>query len=57
MEQIKWGKKESAPERGDVLPCDCHHVFQDKRYGKGNRYHNPTRTNGRFRCTVCGKTK
>lgn len=37
--------------------CNCEHVYQDKRYGKKRRVHNPTR--GRvgktFRCTVCGK--
>lgn len=41
-----------------ILTCNnnCKHEFQDKKYGKGNRVHNPTRKNSGsvYRCTVCG---
>jgi len=36
--------------------CTCKHPFQDKRYGKGKRIHNPTGKDG-SRCTVCGAEK
>ena len=38
-----------------ILPCICSHTFQDKKYGSGNRVHNPN-TKG-SNCTVCGATK
>jgi hypothetical protein len=40
-----------------ILDCGCDHDFQDKRYGKGKRVHNPAKAdNGvKYRCTVCGK--
>lgn len=34
-----------------ILECVCAHEFQDKRYGKGKRLHNPTKEG--YRCTVC----
>lgn len=38
--------------------CDCYHPFQDSRYGKGVRVHNPMQSNlFKWRCTVCGKEK
>jgi hypothetical protein len=37
------------------LPCTCTSTFQDKKYGKGRRYHNKTNNEGVYRCTVCGK--
>jgi len=40
-----------------ILKCTCSHEFQDKKYGRGRRVHNPTsRGTGSdqvFRCTVC----
>ena len=37
-----------------ALPCVCAHEYQDKRYGKGRRLHNPAK-NKTWRCTVCGR--
>lgn len=43
----------------DGVKCDS--KFQDKRYGKGKRIHNPTAggsggsVKDGWRCTVCGK--
>ncbi len=34
-----------------IIKCKCHHDFQDKTYGFGNRVHNET--NKGWRCTVC----
>ena len=31
--------------------CVCASEFQDKRYGKNKRLHNPTKEG--FRCTIC----
>lgn len=39
-----------------VLECSCVHEFQDQKYGKNKRLHNP-RKSGTFACTVCGKVK
>lgn len=39
-----------------VLACKCEHEFQDGRYGKGQRLHNPCQ-GPKFRCTVCGEVK
>lgn len=45
-----------------IIACKCQHVFQDERYGKGNRVHNKTlkykgTSDPGWRCTVCGDTK
>lgn len=44
-----------------VLPCNCVHAAQDKKYGQGNRVHNYARKAnkglGAMRCTVCGREK
>ncbi len=47
------------PTKGKVMKCSCKHVYQDKKYGKGMRYHNPTRLNPipTYRCTVCTATR
>ncbi len=34
-----------------ILECFCTHEYQDKRYGKNKRLHNPTKDG--YRCTVC----
>ncbi len=44
-------------ERHMILPCNCKHAYQDKRYGIGKRVHNPTKDESKFKCTVCGKEK
>ena len=36
-----------------ILKCNCKHEQQDRMYGKGKRVHNPTSTEGVYRCTVC----
>lgn len=45
-----------------IKNCDCHHKFQDKRYGKARRVHNEMKTQNegdtpRYRCTVCGQER
>lgn len=40
----------------NVRPCKCNHEYQDRRYGKSNRLHNPT-AKGDWRCTVCENVK
>ena len=38
-----------------ILPCTCHHKFQNTKYD-GKRLHNICeRATGEARCTVCGK--
>lgn len=34
-----------------VMPCGCSHSYQDQKYGRQMRFHNPFK--GGFRCTVC----
>lgn len=49
------GKWHSAP--CSVRPCKCQHEYQDGRYGKGLRLHNPAHGSGdgiAWVCTVCG---
>lgn len=38
-----------------VKQCDCAHDYQDAKYGKGKRVHNPSAKG--YKCTVCGKLK
>lgn len=49
----------STKQSVKILHCDCDTgngaKFQDIRYGKGKRVHNPNK-NG-YKCTVCGKNK
>lgn len=39
-----------------IIECVCKHEFQDERYGRGMRVHNPCKQENStaFRCTVCG---
>ncbi len=37
-----------------VIACNCNHEYQDAKYGKGQRLHNP-RKGDTWACTVCGK--
>ena len=41
------------------MECVCQHEFQDKRYGKNQRLHNPIKDKKGYnwRCTVCGREK
>ena len=44
-----------------ILECTCTHKYQDKKYGKNQRVHNPKggsveKATG-WRCTVCKKDK
>lgn len=39
-----------------IISHDCDHKYQDKVYGKGKRVMNAVvKTEGYWRCTVCGK--
>jgi hypothetical protein len=41
-----------------IKKCTCEHVFQDQKYGKGNRVHNKAKgpnNSVEWRCTVCSK--
>ena len=38
-----------------IRRCSCSHEYQDKKYGKGNRVHNPGAKG--YKCTVCGNVK
>ncbi len=43
-----------------LLPCvaaetTCKSPYQDEKYGKGKRAHNPSGDG--FRCTVCGRSQ
>jgi len=43
-----------------VLKCSCQHAYQDKKYGKGLRVHNPVKSRTDkpdWRCTVCKKVR
>jgi len=45
-----------------IYPCSCKNEFQDTKYGKGNRLHNPCKSLSKekdmgIRCTVCGLVK
>lgn len=43
-----------------IASCSCSNKFQDNRYGKGLRVHNPCKLTGDIeglRCSVCGKEK
>ena len=51
-------KKERTTVHPKPLKCSCAHTYQNGKYGKGMRLHNPvTGKDGTFsagRCTVCG---
>ena len=42
-----------------ILPCNCKHVWQDNKYGKGNRVHTEATGNKshKYTCSVCGSKK
>jgi hypothetical protein len=37
-----------------VMDCVCESAYQDERYGKGKRLHNPKKDK-KWSCTVCGR--
>lgn len=39
-----------------IARCKCKSVFQDQKYGAGNRVHNTLKGFTGMRCTVCGNT-
>lgn len=47
--------------KSEVKKCTCQNEYQDNKYGKGMRVHNPVKqkTSGpkQYRCTVCGDVK
>lgn len=46
-----------------ILKCVCYHKYQDKKYGKKMRVHNPTHKGNKasgtilYRCTVCERER
>lgn len=43
-----------------ILECVCSHAFQDTRYGKNMRVHNPRKSGAgkgavKYACTVCDR--
>lgn len=42
-----------------IKSCECKHVYQDAKHGKGQRVHNKTakKDGDVWRCTVCAKEK
>ncbi len=44
-----------------IKKCNCKSKYQDEKYGKGNRVHNPkvkgSNGNQEYRCTVCGTVR
>ena len=49
------GNKDRTASPTKVMECVCESAFQDKRYGKDQRVHNPYAKG--YRCTVCGREK
>lgn len=50
-------KDENVVEKTGIFRCTCQHEYQDKRYGKKMRVHNPKKKKvgeiQKWRCTVC----
>jgi hypothetical protein len=38
-----------------ILECVCNSDYQDSRYGKNKRVHNPNKDG--YKCTVCGRPR
>lgn len=45
--------------RTKILPCNCKHDYQDRKYGYRRRAHNrkTDQSTTNWRCTVCGREK
>jgi hypothetical protein len=54
MKSSSGGRDRSASAT-KIMACHCTHDYQDKRYGKGMRLHNPYAKG--YRCTFCGFQK
>ncbi len=61
---ICHAEKVAAFRKGEkmILKCTCTNIYQDKRYGKGNRVHNPCGKGqggktDQYRCVVCCSTR
>ena len=52
---MNTSNKDETVRDPKILDCVCASEYQDKRYGKGKRVHNPCkRPSGvGYRCTVC----
>lgn len=51
---MKTTPKDHTVKPTKIMECVCTHDYQDKRYGRGQRVHNPAKEN-RYTCTVCGR--
>lgn len=43
-----------------IIPCKCHHPYQDEKYGYQHRVYNAMLAKGKvvgYRCTVCSNVK
>ena len=54
MNKSSDGKHTDKPCR--ILECICSSEYQDKRYGRNMRVHNPKKEK-KYACTVCGKMR
>jgi hypothetical protein len=54
-------RKDHTSDPTKILPCTCHHPYQDGKYGQNNRVHNPRKEGPNkkpvYACTVCGREK
>lgn len=51
--QVNESVKFATPK---IMECSCRHEYQDSKYGKNKRVHNPCKAakGVNYRCTVCG---
>jgi len=49
-------KRDHTKANPKPMACTCTHAWQDAKYGRGRRLHNP-RNNEKWACTVCGSVK
>lgn len=49
------GSRDRSASPCKIMECVCRHEYQDQRYGKDQRVHNPYAKG--YRCTVCGREK
>ena len=53
---MKAQTKDHTAKDTRIMACSCRHEYQDRRYGQGQRVHNP-RKEGKYACTVCDNIK
>lgn len=41
----------------EIKGCSCQNSYQDSKYGRGMRVHNPSKDGKELRCTVCFRGK